>query len=93
MRKGQQNPGNRGHGGYKMSTMTDMRVGEGEKEDRVIVTLSCGHTEEWFPFGERETVQEWLDRLLSEPRPFIIGTTKLRCEQCRSTPEKEAGEQ
>lgn len=70
------NPGNTGHRGYKMSIVTDISA-EGE---RVKCTLSCGHIQYWQP-GYGHTAESWAKRIQEGYRPFVIGQTRLRCEE------------
>lgn len=69
------NPGNLGHRGYRMSRV--MKIGA--KDGKVVLSLECGHTYEIEP-GYGHTAEEWAEHIQQGYRPFIVGTTRARCE-------------
>ncbi len=69
------NPGNTGHRGYKMSTITAI----GTQENKIIISLACGHTNEIDPYPG-ETAEAWAAHLQQGDRPFVVGKSRARCE-------------
>lgn len=70
------NPGNTGHRGYKMSIVTSITT-EG---DQVKATLACGHVQYWQP-GHGHTAESWAAYIQQGFNPFVVGKTRLRCEE------------
>lgn len=72
------NPGNTGHGGYRMQTVIAIQ----SLGDMVTVTLRCKHVQLWEP-GYGHTAEEWARFIQQGERPLEVDKTRLRCEQCR----------
>ena len=79
------NPGNTGHRGYKMVIVQSFDP----DGDALKVTLSCGHTQRWYPMNNR-TVEEYRASLLSGINPFVPGQTKIRCNACADGKQQSA---
>lgn len=70
------NPGNTGHRGYKMSKIIAI---EPQKET-VLITLECGHSHPIYPYHNC-TPEEYAQDLQQGINPFVIGKTRVRCEE------------
>jgi hypothetical protein len=71
------NPGNTGHGGYKMQKIVEVNA----KETYVEVVLACGHVDIWYPYGDR-TPEEYARHIQETSiKPIVIGKTRLKCER------------
>ena len=79
------NPSNSGHRGYKMSIVQALD----SDGDAVKVTLSCGHTQRWYPSLDR-TVEVYRASLLEGINPFVLGKTKIRCNDCAHKGQQSA---
>ncbi len=77
------NRGNTGHRGYKMSRVEGIEPVGG----KVVVTLSCGHTQTWEPYHQT-TAEAWAAHFQQGHHPITIGKTRLRCEEQHEEPRK-----
>ncbi len=69
------NPGNTGHRGYKMSRVTNIEP----KHGKVVLFLECGHIYTIDPYPG-ETAEAWAEHIQQGYRPFIVGKTRVRCD-------------
>lgn len=78
------NRGNTGHRGYKMSKVSSI----GSNETHVLVTLQCGHEQQWEP-SYKETPEHAM-RVLQDQGYLVIGTTRIRCHEDHLVAAQEA---